>query len=197
MKFFFCASIQGKPQFDKQYRLIEEEGKRLGYDIDASTVFKYTSEQMHSWSDKEVIAFHHEVTNGMKSADALIIEASYPSLGVGFNLATAIQLGKPVIIFYSGETEPHLFRTLEKTNDKVQLVRYLNIEQLRKELPIALCCAIDNQDTRFNFFISSEHAKYLDWIAHTYKISRSVYLRKLINQEMDTLAEEFSLSSLQ
>lgn len=196
MRFFFSASVHGKKTIESNYRLIEQEVKKLGFEIDASTVLNQDPNEMDTWDEQKSLAFHKTVMNGMKRADGLLIEASYPSVGVGFNLASAVQLGKPVVIFYSGKEEPHIFRTLEKINDKFQVVRYSNLEQLRKEIPPALAFATENQDTRFNFFISPEHAKYLDWIAQTYKMSRSVYLRRLINKEMDKLAEEFSMSDL-
>ena len=196
MRFFFSASIHGKQQFEQHYRIIEQEVKRLGHEIDTSTVINNNSEVMKDFDEQEVLEFHKSVMNGMKRSDALLIEASYPSISVGFNLAAAVQLAKPVIIFHSGNQEPHLFRTLEKINDKFQVIRYASLDELRKELPQALTFATDSQDTRFNFFISPEHAKYLDWIAQNYKISRSVYLRKLINHEMDAMADEFSMSGL-
>jgi len=164
--------------------------------VDANTVLTQDPAEMDKFDENRSLAFHKSVMNGMKRADGLLIEASYPSIGVGYNLASAVQLGKPVIVFYSGKEEPHIFRTLEKINDKFQVIRYSSHDQLRKEIPPALAFATENQDTRFNFFISPEHAKYLDWIAQTYKMSRSVHLRRLINKEMDKLAEEFSMSDL-
>jgi hypothetical protein len=196
MRFFFSASVHGKKTIEANYRLIEQEVKRLGHDVDSSTVLDQDPNDMDSFDEQRALAFHKTVMNGMKRADGLLIEASYPSLGVGFNLASAVQLGKPVVVFFSGKEEPHIFRTLEKINDKFQVVRYTSLDQLRKEIPPALAFATENQDTRFNFFISPEHAKYLDWIAQTYKMSRSVYLRRLINKEMDKLADEFSISDL-
>ncbi len=196
MRFFFSASVHGKRLFEPNYKLIAQEVKRLGHEIDATTVLNQDPKEMDTWNEQTSLDFHKKVMNGMKKADGLLIEASHASIGVGFNLASAVQLGKPVIIFFSGKEEPHLFRTLEKINDKFQVVRYTTIEQLRKEIPPALAFATENQDTRFNFFISPEHAKYLDWIAQTYKMSRSVYLRRLINKEMDKMAEEFSMSDL-
>jgi len=196
MRFFFSASVHGKKTIESNYRLIEQEVKRLGHEVDANSVLNQDPNEMDLFDEQKSLTFHKGVMNGMKRADGLLIEASYSSLGVGFNLASAVQLGKPIIVFYSGKEEPHIFRTLEKINDKFQVIRYSSLDQLRKEIPPALAFATENQDTRFNFFISPEHAKYLDWIASTYKMSRSVYLRRLINKEMDKLAEEFSMSDL-
>lgn len=196
MRFFFSASVHGKRLLESNYKLIAQEVQRLGHEVDVTTVLDQDPTDMDGWSEQKSLDLHKTVMNGMKKADGLLIEASYASTGVGFNLASAVHLGKPVIIFFSGQEEPHIFRTLEKINDKFQVIRYANLDQLRKEIAPALAFATENQDTRFNFFISPEHAKYLDWIAQTYKMSRSVYLRRLINKEMDKLADEFSMSDL-
>jgi hypothetical protein len=38
MRFFFSASVHGKKTIEANYRLIEQEVKRLGHDVDSSTV---------------------------------------------------------------------------------------------------------------------------------------------------------------
>lgn len=196
MRFFFTASVHGKRILEANYRLIVQEVTRLGHEVDASTVLDQQPSQMDTWSEQDSLEFHKTVMHRMKKADGLIVEASYGSIGVGFNLASTVQLGKPVIIFYSGTEEPHVFRSLEKINERFQVIRYKSLDQLKKEVPPALAFASENQDTRFNFFISPEHAKYLDWIAQQQKMSRSVYLRRLITKEMDKMEEEFSMSEL-
>jgi hypothetical protein len=44
---------------------------------------------------------------------------------------------------------------------------------------------LENIDTRFNFFISPKIGNFLDWIAKKKKLPRAVYLRKLIEDDMD------------
>lgn len=185
MRFLFIASIHGKQQFEQNYKVIEQEVKRLDHDFEGSSVFNHTPESMKSLSEDDILAYHKTVMDKMKQADAILIEASYTSTSIGFNLADAMQLGKSVIIFYSGTQEPHLFRTLEKVNERLQVIRYANLDELRDEIPSALKFASDSQNVRFNFFISPSQSQYLDWIAKTQKISRSVYLRRLISSEMN------------
>jgi len=185
MRFYFITSIHGKQQFNINHQTIEQEVKRLGHEM-ISSVQESTPESMRLLSDEDIIEYNKSVIKGMKWADAIIIESSYSSTSVGYTIATAVQLSKPVIIFYTGTQEPHLFRTLEKLNDKIQVIRYSSLDQLKDELPTALSFATDSQDTRFNFFISPAQSYYLDWIAKNKKISRSVYLRGLINKKMLT-----------
>jgi len=40
------------------------------------------------------------------------------------------------------------------------------------------------QDVRFNFFISPEIGRFLDWVSKKRRLPRAVYLRKLIEEDM-------------
>ena len=56
---------------------------------------------------------------------------------------------------------------------------------VEEALKLALDYASDQMDTRFNFFISPKHGNYLDWISKNKKVPRAVYLRRLIEKDMD------------
>ncbi len=184
MKIFFTASLHGKSKYNEHYRLIDEGVKAKGHTIKSDHILNYSIESSGGWDEQKNLQYHREVMDGIKQADALFVEASYASTSVGYLICFAVQMGKPVIIFHSGVEEPHMFRTLEKLNEKLQVVRYASLEELKSEVPHALEFVADSQDTRFNFFISPDHSQYLDWIAKNRKISRSVYLRTLIEQDM-------------
>jgi hypothetical protein len=94
-------------------------------------------------------------------------------------------MGKPVVVFYSGDEEPHLFRSLEVTNDKLVVVRYSSLDDLDNEVPLMVDFINDTQDTRFNFFVSPSISAYLDWVSKAKRVPRSVYLRKLIDEDME------------
>ena len=97
---------------------------------------------------------------------------------------SAVSLGKPVVIFYGGKEEPHLFKTLEATNEKLIVVRYHDLSELDREVPLMIDFINETQDTRFNFFVSSSITSYLDWVLRHRRIPRSVYIRRLIDDDM-------------
>jgi hypothetical protein len=121
----------------------------------------------------------------LKKADAVFAELSYNSTSAGYMVAAAVSMGKPVVIFYSGQEEPHLFRSLETVNEKLVVVRYKAIADLDHEVAMMIDFINDAQDTRFNFFVSPGISSYLDWVSKNRRIRRSVYLRKLIDEDME------------
>ncbi|HEX7017374.1 MAG TPA: hypothetical protein VF209_00495 [Patescibacteria group bacterium] len=189
MKILFLASVHGRKQYKEHCQKIVDLTKAAGHNVDAD--LEMTHEDMAAWDLKQNVSFHRQLLDKIKKNDVVFAELSHPSTSMGYLVATAIQLGKPVVIFFAGQEEPHLFRTLEETNDKLTIVRYMSVGQLDEEVPIALEFVNSAQDVRFNFFVSPEISSYLDWIAKNKKIPRSVYLRNLIDTDMN-LQEDFS-----
>lgn len=184
MTIFFTASMYGKPRYEAHYQALVERLKKLGHKVKADHILNISLDEMNRWSDAQDQKYHKQVAEALKRADAVFADVSYSSTSVGYVIASAVQVGKPTVIFYSGVEEPHLLRSLEQLSDKVQIVRYSTIDELRDEVPFALEFATNAQDTRFNFFISPDLVNYLNWVSKSKKIPRSVYLRDLIDVDM-------------
>ena len=189
MHIFFSTSVYGKADPDQNSQAIVAAVEKAGHTIEADHIFSVTPEEMASWTEEQDLAYHKKVLERIKKADALFAEVSKPSTSVGYLIATAVQAGKPVVVFYSGNQEPHLFKSLEKLNDRFQVVRYSTIEELDDEVPYMIDFIESSQDVRFNFFVSPSISSYLDWVSKTKKIPRSVYLRRLIDQDIETAHE--------
>ncbi|HYD34552.1 MAG TPA: hypothetical protein VD999_00635 [Vitreimonas sp.] len=186
MKIFFLASIHDRAQFDENYKTLADAAKQQGHTLINDHIFEYSPEQLQTMEDKDLLAYHKKVMDGIKKADAIFAEVSSSSTSVGYLLATAMQMAKPVIIFYSGSKEPLIFRSLEKINDKIEIIRYSSLEDLKNEMSFVIEFINNTQDTRFNFFVAPDHSHYLDWVSKTQKVPRSVYLRKLIDEDMES-----------
>jgi len=184
MKIFLSASIYGKQHLEDSCKKIVELTKKSKNTIIADHILDTTNEQMAQWKKDQDIKYHNFVMNGIKDSDAVFAEISHPSTSVGFLIAIAVQAGKPVVCFYNGEEKPHLFNTLEEQNEKFVVVEYHTIADLDKLVPEMIEFIHEGQDTRFNFFVTPKHINYLNWIAKTRRIPRSVFLRRLIEEEM-------------
>jgi hypothetical protein len=184
MHIFFSTSVYGRADLDKKSQAIVTAVEKTGHTIEADHIFSVTPEEMATWTDEQDLAYHKKVFERIKKADALFAEVSRPSTSVGYLIAVAAQAGKPVVVFYNGDQEPHLFKSLEKLMDRFQVVRYSNVEELGDEVPYMIDFIEGSQDVRFNFFVSSSISSYLDWVSKTRKIPRSVYLRRLIDEDM-------------
>jgi hypothetical protein len=193
MNIYFIASIHGRKQYQDNYQKIVELVQAAGHTIKADQILAANSQDILEQDDEDAIVKRYKKNLvALKKTDAVFAELSYSSTSAGYMVAAAVAMGKPVVIFYSGQEEPHLFRSLETINDKLVVVRYKRLQDLDHEVSMMLDFINDAQDTRFNFFVSPGISAYLDWVAKNRRIPRSVYLRKLIDEDMEA-NDEFQM----
>lgn len=181
MKIYFTASVRGKSRFVENYEKIVEFLKKEGYKVSADHIFRSNKEILSKQSDDEVEGIHKSLLTEMKKSDLVVAEVSFASVSVGYEITEALEAGKPVLVMFVSGNTPNLLRG--KEDDKLQLIEY-TLDNLKQVLPKAINLASKKADVRFNFFVSPKILSYLDWIAKTRKIPRSVFLRNLIEKEM-------------
>ena len=98
MKVYFAGSIRGGRADAELYRrmiaYIQREHKVLTEHVGDLSLSK-----TDGLKDRDV-AIYEQDTAWLREADVVIAECTTPSLGVGYELAYAEMLGKPVHIFY-------------------------------------------------------------------------------------------------
>lgn len=185
MKVFFIAAIQGKDNYEDNYKFIVDKIEALGHAVVFDDyLFDVSNDELSKMDgSKELFEMHQKIINGIKKADIVVAELSEQRISLGYFISMALDLSKPTIALYKGNEKSHLLSTLE-LDEKFVSFGYSSNEDISRELPMLLEFSSEQQDTRFNFFISPKHQNFLDWISKTKKIPRSVYLRKLIEEEM-------------
>ena len=180
MKLHFIGAVNG----DKNdYKTIVDTAKKLGWALVTEHSLKRNLNEVESESDEESQLYAKRMTAWLRETDAVLVESTKNNLGAGFEIATALNLGKPVIVMYRLDkgSAPYVLKGI--SSDKLQVISY-NDRTLHDAVKLALDYASESQDTRFNFFISPNHQNYLNWIAKNRKIPRSVFLRRLIDEHM-------------
>ena len=81
-------------------------------------------------AEPEVI--YHRDVDKLRMCDFLLTEVSNPSLGVGMEIMLAIELMKPVIMFFKGEIQS-LSKMVQGADGKV-LIEYNTIDDVEKKL---------------------------------------------------------------
>ncbi len=189
MKIYFSVSIS---QLDEELKVncntIVSTMYELGHSVINDAILSKTKNAYESQSTEEAIEAQKSLTKLKKKADLVVVEVSKSSIGLGQEIALALSMNKPVIALYRDGVDPHLLR--DEGGDLLLLARY-NQKNLRKVLEDAIEYASSHQDVRFNFFISPAIGQYLDWISQSKKIPRSVYLRNLIEKDMEQ-SEDYS-----
>lgn len=118
-------------------------------------------------------------------ADVIIAETSYENLGVGYQIAMAIQQKKPVLLLRHEAADKETF-IVGVEDGWVQHSEYKDeahvtpiIQQFLHENDIK------SKDMRFNFFIDRKIYNYLRWAAFKTGKTKAEILRELVQNEID------------
>ena len=181
MKVHFAADVGGdKEDFKMICQLIE----KLDHSLVTDHYLSRNLSDIDKESPEESKFYVERSMKWIKSADVVVFETTKPDISIGYELAVAVSLHKPVIVLYNDTKSkaPNSIKGVER--EKLQIVGY-NRDTLVEVLDIVLENAHDSADVRFNFFISPSIGSYLDWIAKNKKVPRSVHLRNLIQRDME------------
>lgn len=195
MKIFFIATIQQNDKLGNYYKSIIDQIKKLDHNVTSDYLLELSQSGLEDMEDSgKLFDFHKKVIKGIKNADLVIAEVSTQRTSMGYWLSLALEYGKPTIALFKKGNKSLFLETLEN-NEKFITFEYSSIEDIEKELKMLIDFASDQQDTRFNFFIAPKHQNYLDWIAKYKKLPRSVYLRRLMEDDMQN-NEEYQKSAM-
>ena len=116
MNIYFACSITGGREFEPVYRVLTNALLQAGHEVPTAHLAQpdiIATEGIVSPED----VYERDVT-WIRAADALVAEVSVPSHGVGYEVAYALGLGKPVVCLYrrdrklskmiSGNPDSHL-----------------------------------------------------------------------------------------
>jgi len=127
MNIYFACSITGGRQFETFYQTITETLLSCGHEVPTAHLAE------SGVADLEIIVDAGEVysrdVNWIQACDALIAEVSTPSHGVGYEVAYALGLGKPVLCCHqSGQVVSKMITGNPDTN--LRVVAYQDANQV-------------------------------------------------------------------
>jgi len=181
LKLYFTGSIAAPKSSHKNYERIVELVKGKGHSIIADHILSVSEKEVSLKTREERLKFHTQIERWIHSSDALIAETSFPSISVGYEISLALRVGKPVLVLYNGGEPPSL---LAHHRDEKLLCEKYSLHTLPGILEDFTGYVDSKSDLRFTFFITPKIASFLDHIAKKEKLPKSVYLRKLIEDDM-------------
>ncbi len=129
MKIYFAGSIRGGRQDIEYYKELIEHLKKHGTvlteHIASSELTSMGEEQLQ---DEEI---YNRDLEWLNQAEIVIAEVTTPSLGVGYELAIAEQLNKPILCLYRPEKR---ISAMLAGNKKLRMVAYNSIEEATKAI---------------------------------------------------------------
>ena len=184
MTIYFTGAVSLKNLYGENYEKIIDALQKLGHRVIHEHITGVPLEKIFSSSDKEKVDYYKKVLKWISSADLIVAEVSFPStLNVGHEVSIALEKGKPVLALYVHDKASPFFQGIK--NDKFVYSEY-SFTNLNSIIKDSIEAIEDVSDTRFNFYISSEIGRYLDWISQTKKPPRAVFLRSLLEKAMKT-----------
>ena len=98
MNIYFSCSITGGRDDQAIYRRIVDFILEKGHVV--PTAHLASLDAMEDESSMDAVEIFHRDMNWVKNCDGLVAEVSTPSHGVGYEIAEAVNLGKPVLCCY-------------------------------------------------------------------------------------------------
>jgi hypothetical protein len=162
--------------------VIEKEGHEL---VDNWVDKAYKSQELEGkpFESTDWSLLYKESIEALSRADAVIAETSTPSFSVGYQVAQAVAMKKPILVLNREGVEKSFFASgieagidyQKYTPDTIDtiLAKWLRDND------------IDTKDMRFNFFINRSIYNYLRWTALKTGKTKAEILRNLVEREID------------
>lgn len=130
MKIYVSGSIYGGREKIETYKVIIEALEKYGEVYDKEIIDEDILEKEKFQSDEEIFK---KLENYLKNIDIVFAEVTVPSLGVGYELGFADQLGKKVIAIYDMNIINKV-STMIRGNKRIKLIGYHNILEIINKL---------------------------------------------------------------
>jgi nucleoside 2-deoxyribosyltransferase len=135
MKIYFAGSIRGGRDYAKTYyeliSHIEQHATVLTEHIRHDDL---TTRGEETLSDQEIYA---RDMSWLNESDAIIAEVSAPSLGVGYELGQAEEMGKPILCLFDGRSDARLSAMLSG-HPAMKVVCYQNLDEAKASVDVFL-----------------------------------------------------------
>ncbi len=182
MKVFFTCSYSGKAKYQKYYDMVLNAIKKNNVDListETGTYLNELTEEQKSKLKTEKKIHYLSIKRAIFEADAVIIDNSNESFRLGMEGMLTLHLKKPLLVLSVNRNmaelvqDPNLYGA-KYTQYNIQWIVDDFLKKASKKL----------LSVRFNMFISEEHEDYLEKQSKTYEMSKSEYIRKLLEEDM-------------
>jgi hypothetical protein len=178
------GSIRKRDKIIQPLQIVSKVLTRNGYKVVDDHITQVSQINISSMTERQSVDFHEGVLKRVKTSDVVISECSSDSTSIGYLLAYAVAHEKPIIIFHKrGINVSNLFPALIHSN-KIYLVAYTSEFDLSDLVKEYVSYALENLESRFNFYLTPETSRYLKIEAKKRKVTRSAFIRQLLTEHM-------------
>lgn len=188
---FIASGINLEPNI-KIYREIVKSLEECDVKLTHNWLEPAYTRSKHPSKMPKAMSWKEEYRNNVEAisrADVVIAEISNKSFLVGFQVASALQLKKPILLLSShDQVETAIGASLNE--DIIKYVKYTPVTLRTKIVNFINENSTKAKDLRFNFFIDRKILNYLNWASfrtgHTKsEIIREVLMKEIRNSEFE------------
>lgn len=182
MKIYFTAAI-AKTRFQyEQYEAIIRYLNSLNCTVFSGHITDPDQATIDNASRQTLLKLQAQIEHWISECDFMVANALSPSISVGYEISQALRLSKPVLVFYGKSGPPSLLRYHKSENLQTEP---FSDDTFRDAIDIFIKNSNVRAGSKFIFLITPKIADFLDQVAKVEKIPKSVYIRRLIEQDMD------------
>jgi hypothetical protein len=166
----------------KLVEVIRREGHTLADDwVDVS----YNSQEieMKDFKDTDWSLLYKDSVEAINKADVIVAETSTASFSVGYQVALAVSMKKPVLVLNREGVEKSFFASGIEAGIEYRKYTSDNVDEILTTF--LRDNDISTKDMRFNFFIDRPIYNYLRWSALRTGKTKAEILRNLVQREID------------
>ncbi|HLC48987.1 MAG TPA: nucleoside 2-deoxyribosyltransferase [Candidatus Andersenbacteria bacterium] len=128
MNIYFAASIRGGRDDQEIYKQIIELLRSFGTVL--TEHFGNKDIVASAGTGKDVVAIYKQDMDWVTMADVVVAEVTQPSLGVGYEIGRAEDMGKKILCLYR-ETPGRSLSAMIAGNEKLNVKTYISIAEVR------------------------------------------------------------------
>lgn len=131
LKFYFCGSIRGGRQLAADYQKIIEmlmhHGQVLTEHLGDDQVIESKDRILTD------VQIHDRDMDWVRESDLVLAEVTIPSLGVGYEIGRAIELGKPVLCLFRSDAG-YTLSAMIAGSEGVKPLTYESLDELPEKI---------------------------------------------------------------
>lgn len=190
MKAHFIASTINLKEDIKSFRLIVDAIKKEGATLSKEwleTAYKRINNPDFEKTWKEI---YRESLDAISRSDVIVAEVSEKSFLVGFQVACALQMKKPILLL-SRHTNAEGALGVSLNEEIIKFCTYTddNVRECIKGFMDENRAG--TKSIRFNFFIDRKSLNYLNWASLRTGETKAEIIRRVLAKEMDNSDSDF------
>jgi hypothetical protein len=130
---------------------------------------------------------YQDSVEAINRADVVIAETSTPSFSVGYQVALAVSMKKPILVLNREGVEKSFFASGIEAG--IEYAKYTPEDVEAKVEKFLKANDVKVKDMRFNFFIDRKIYNYLRWASLKTGKTKAAVLRDLVSEEISKKTE--------